>query len=362
MADLINEFIDAIKPKESTQKPHVYNATVSRVEDGVVYVQLTGAETDTPTALTASEVKRGDAVTVEWRNNRLYIAGNTTDPAAGVRRVQIVEQSATEAKREAAKASEIANEAQNVAGKTNQYFWHTETGTDTGAHITEIPREEFEADPQNGGGNLLARSNGIALRLGLTELLRILQDGILIGQDGGMQFKQTAAGMQFISADTNNRVLITSDSTHPFDMYDLITKTHIRTGSGIELVNEIDSGLHVNGENVTVDGDITDGSGNVLSAKADASGMFISRTATASGTIGANTNGRITGNLTTVSGYSPIAIMGVTSNAGASATITEFGLYNNLTQVSSVVRNVSSSQISVTHTYSVLYAKTSLIG
>lgn len=114
--------------------------------------------------------------------------------------------------------------------------------------------------------------------------------------------------------------------------------------------------------NITASGDITDGTGNVLSAKADASGMFISRTATASGTIGANTNGRITGNLTTVSGYSPIAIMGVTSNAGASATITEFGLYNNRTQVSSVVRNVSSSQISVTHTYSVLYAKTSLIG
>lgn len=357
----MTEFMDAVKPKESTTRQHVYNATVSRIEDGVVYVYLTGAETDTPTALSASEVKRGDAVTVEWRNNRLYIAGNTSDPSAGVRRVQIVEQSATEAKQEAVKASEIANEAQKVAGNTNQYFWHTETGTDTGAHITEIPREEFEADPQNGGGNLLARSNGIALRLGLTELLRILQDGILIGQDGGIRFKQTSAGMQFIGADDIYRALISSDSTYRFDVYDTITKNHIRMGNSIELVNELGEGLHVSGANVTADGDITDGTGNVLSEKADASGMFITRTATASGTIGGNTNGRITGNITSVSGYSPIAIMGVTSNAGAAATITEFGLYNNQTQVSSVVRNVSSSQISVTHTYRILYARTSLI-
>lgn len=63
-----------------------------------------------------------------------------------------------------------AASALQIAQDTNQYFWHTESGTDTGAHVTEIPREEFEDDPQNGGGNLLMRSNGVAVRDGLTEL------------------------------------------------------------------------------------------------------------------------------------------------------------------------------------------------
>ena len=75
-----------------------------------------------------------------------------------------------------------ANYASQIAGNTNQYFWHTETGTDTGAHITEIPREDFLDDPTNGGGNLLARSNGIAVRDGLTELATFGSSGATIGK------------------------------------------------------------------------------------------------------------------------------------------------------------------------------------
>ena len=71
--------------------------------------------------------------------------------------------------------------ALQIAEDTNQYFWHTESGTDTGAHITEIPQEDFIADPQNGGGNLLARSNGIAVRDGLMELASFGADGARIG-------------------------------------------------------------------------------------------------------------------------------------------------------------------------------------
>lgn len=75
-----------------------------------------------------------------------------------------------------------------VADSTNQYFWHTTVessygANDTGAHITEIPREEFMDDPANGGPNLLMRSNGIALRDGITELARFKAVGIQIGAD-----------------------------------------------------------------------------------------------------------------------------------------------------------------------------------
>ena len=72
-----------------------------------------------------------------------------------------------------------ANSAKDIADNTNQYFWHTSTGSDTGAHITEKTQEAFLADPANGGGNLLARSNGIAVRDGLTELASFGADGVL---------------------------------------------------------------------------------------------------------------------------------------------------------------------------------------
>lgn len=66
--------------------------------------------------------------------------------------------------------------AHQIAEDTNQYFWHTESGTDTGAHVTQKTQEDFLADPQNGGGNLLARSNGIALRKGIKEMAQFGYD------------------------------------------------------------------------------------------------------------------------------------------------------------------------------------------
>ena len=68
-----------------------------------------------------------------------------------------------------------------IAGNTNQYFWHTDTGQDTGAHITEVPQDEWNDSTSqyyHSGGNLLARSNGIAVRDGLTELAQFKADGI----------------------------------------------------------------------------------------------------------------------------------------------------------------------------------------
>lgn len=62
---------------------------------------------------------------------------------------------------------------QNIMGPSSQYFWYESTGTEAGAHITEVPEEEWSdpTDPNyHSGGNLLARSNGIAVRDGLVEL------------------------------------------------------------------------------------------------------------------------------------------------------------------------------------------------
>ena len=81
--NVVKDFIDAIKqpPQDNTRS---YSAIVSRIDnEGTVWVHLAGSEKETPTALVASEVERGDIVNVEWRNNRLYVASNASNPAAG---------------------------------------------------------------------------------------------------------------------------------------------------------------------------------------------------------------------------------------------------------------------------------------
>lgn len=76
-------------------------------------------------------------------------------------------------------------EVGKIASNTNQYFWFNGTGTDTGAHITEVPQDEFtdSTNPNyHSGGNLLARSNGIAVRDGMTELATFGATGATIGE------------------------------------------------------------------------------------------------------------------------------------------------------------------------------------
>lgn len=89
-------------------------------------------------------------------------------------------------------------EVGEIARDTRQYFWFESEGTDTGAHISEKPREEFLEDPERGGGNLLARSNGIAIRDGLTELATFASNGIQI--DKAELFYDSATGQQSIAS------------------------------------------------------------------------------------------------------------------------------------------------------------------
>jgi len=76
---------------------------------------------------------------------------------------------------EIAEAVQTANEAKTIADNTDQYFWFKATGSDTGAHITTIPQDDFENTPA--GGNTLIRSNGIALRNALEEIVTISTNG-----------------------------------------------------------------------------------------------------------------------------------------------------------------------------------------
>lgn len=79
-----------------------------------------------------------------------------------------------------------ATEAMNMATELGQYFWFTgtDTGAGAGAHITEKPQATVLLNPADSGGNLLARSDGIEVRNGLTNLASFGVNGTQIGQDG----------------------------------------------------------------------------------------------------------------------------------------------------------------------------------
>ena len=136
------------KPEDKT---NTRLATVSRIDnEGHVWVSIPGGETETPTETTDVEVERGDTVTVEWRNNKLYVTGNSTQPATSTKRVvQIVEpieETANEAAAGVGKAVEASKAAQQAAAEaaaaanaTSQHFWYNEAG----AHVTDDTKDAF---------------------------------------------------------------------------------------------------------------------------------------------------------------------------------------------------------------------------
>jgi hypothetical protein len=106
-------------------------------------------------------------------------------------------------KEDASEAKADASNALSIATNTDQYFWFTSMGTDTGAHITEIPQSKF-TDPNDPlyqtGGNLLANSNGIAVRNGMTELSVFGATEAQIGQTSSTHTIIDGNGHRFYSS------------------------------------------------------------------------------------------------------------------------------------------------------------------
>lgn len=99
--------------------------------------------------------------------------------------------------------TEVATGAAKTAKATNQYFWHTQTdtGAGAGAHVTEIPREDFLDDPENGGGNVLLTSTGMDVRDGTDVLATFGAAGAQIGKNTGPHTTIDEDGMQIYSED-----------------------------------------------------------------------------------------------------------------------------------------------------------------
>ena len=111
----IETLVEELTPSP-TSTNSTYSAVVSRIDsEGTVWVNLAGSNMETPTASTSSEIQANDEVTVEWRNNKLYIVGNTSNPSAGSIRVTAVEQNANQARNAALSAVQDAGIARAAA-------------------------------------------------------------------------------------------------------------------------------------------------------------------------------------------------------------------------------------------------------
>lgn len=198
-------------------KPKETSGEVKRIEGDVAYVRFDGSEIDTPVNIShACEV--GERIRVKVGDDRhAWTMGNITSPPTDNKVANIARRVADRASDTAVQAEERAIEAEHnsesaiasaesavgysiearrIAGNTNQYFWHKEQADptieddETGAHITEVPQEEWE-DPNSenyhSGGNLFARSNGIAIRNGLHELATFDGEKVQIGSDSSTE-------------------------------------------------------------------------------------------------------------------------------------------------------------------------------
>ena len=150
---ILEEFVSELKP-ETKEKSKTYSAIVSKIDkEGTVWVRVAGSDKDTPTALVGAEVKKGDAVNVEWRNNKLYIASNYSNPAAGVVRVEAVEQAAQ-------LANEAANNAVLDAGRAKE-----------AADSAEASAEQAQTSAENAGEYAARALGNLSTVQSVTETL-----------------------------------------------------------------------------------------------------------------------------------------------------------------------------------------------
>ena len=134
-----------------------------------------------------------------------------------------------------------AEEAKTIADNTNQYFWNTSEGSDTGVHITQIPQEDFIDNPTSGGGNTLLRSNGLAVRDGLTELAVFGSSGIQLGEFTNSHLSMDYHSMRLVDKDNNTYFYISDlrDSTGKAQVVE--TCHRWEDTDSISVINTIDS-------------------------------------------------------------------------------------------------------------------------
>ena len=236
----------------------------------------------------------------------------------------------------------VASQAKTIADNTAQYFWVNSTGTDTGAHITEVTQDDWNnsSSPNyHSGGNLLARSNGIAVRDGLTELASFGANGSRIGISTqahvdidyhSLALKRKEGGSYFVVQDLRNQS----------GQY---SATDVFTGNGSKKIYSLTYPAANTSYTVTVSdssgGTVTKGENDVEFSTAPTNGatITVSYTTTTPTTIaltfGDRAYGSTLGGYSSVLGYDAVA-SGFASHALNSGTVaasddqTAIGTYN----------------------------------
>lgn len=199
--DKLNEFIDmVIKAIDTRQakktKPQVTQAEVLKVDGDTVWVHIPGGAPETPVKKTIA-CKVGDTVQVRVSTPSVIIGNNTAPPTDDT--------TANEAKGEAERAASIASEAQKETRNTRQYFWFLNgDSSEAGAHVTELPMDDFLRNPRN--GNLLLRSNAVRIRLG-QQILSELTDNRVTLASGKAVVKYSEDGSAFGLQDSHRIVV-----------------------------------------------------------------------------------------------------------------------------------------------------------
>ena len=233
--DIIKSLQKSLQANDRKTSAYDTQATIRRIDGNTAWVHIPGGVDETPVQLTIN-ASVGDRVQVRVSGGRAFLVGNATAPptdnayARQVNRTLTQEIQTTNTVLGGVK--KVVQTVKKIADNTNQYFWHTEEGTDTGAHITEIPQEDFLADPENGGGNLLARSNGIAVRDGLTELARFSASETQIGADADKNIQIDQSSVRFNDGTNQIAGIYSTDRT---------LETVRTTGTDFALVGERNS-------------------------------------------------------------------------------------------------------------------------
>lgn len=213
------KLIELIKESQNQgTSPIDTQAEVVRIEEGTAWVHLPGGIDETPVQRTI-DAKPGDTVQVRIADGSAWIVGNATAPPTDDKEVLRVEQKLDYNIEIINQTTEALQERlDNIAGDDNQYFWHQETGTDTGSHITEIPKEDFIQNPR--GFNILIRSIGLAIRNALDELAQFTSSLIRLGKagEGRIEIAQNQIGLY--NADGTLRAYLKTEQY--FDAFELV--------------------------------------------------------------------------------------------------------------------------------------------
>lgn len=150
---------------------------------------------------------------------------------------------------------ELAEDAEAVANAVSQHFWTSTTGTDSGAHVTEVTQEEWNDSggaSYHSGANSLWNSLGMLFRDGMTNLMAVLTSGVAIYDGLGNAASNIVASFTATGATigrlAEGHAVFDSSGMHVYDgANSVFDATYSATDDGTETVEDATIGTSSGG-------------------------------------------------------------------------------------------------------------------